>query len=75
MTLYKTITTYQGADGPSYSYFDTEERAQNFISSLDNGEVVKVEITADYKLNYSDGCTFNDLTFGEFDATEEVLYG
>lgn len=73
MKLYKVYTTFKGANGPSHFYYDTEEKAQKFLNNQENGEIKPVEVIADYELNYSDGCTFNDLTFGEFDASEKLL--
>ena len=38
------------------------------------GEIEKVSVAADYPINYSrDGCTEDDLTYGEFDAKIEVI--
>ena len=74
MKLYRVTTTFVGADKPSRLYFDTEYKARKFLGipcqqSL-NGEVEMVNIIANYPLNYFDGCTMNDLTYGAFDAKE-----
>lgn len=61
--LYKVRTTFLGADKYSEFYFDTMEKAQNFLQKQNNGEIVKVIAFGD-GLNYSDECTFNELTFG-----------
>lgn len=70
MRLYKLTTTFSGADGASNFYYNTKAKAMKALEDLDNGEVTEVELTADYNLNYSDGCTANDLTYGNFDADE-----
>lgn len=66
--LFQVTTTFSGADGASEFYFDTEEKAKNFLETCQNGESEAVKIESEYKLNYSDGCTLNDLTFGSFDV-------
>jgi putative transcriptional regulator len=75
MILYKVRSTFLGGDKPIDSYFDTKEKAQEFLDErCDNGEIIKVEVKANYELNYNhDGCSFGDLTYGDFDATEEEL--
>lgn len=73
MNLYRVSTTFLGAGDASRFYFDTEEKANKYLSKHDNGEIDKVRVTADY-LNYSDGCTLNDLIYGMFySATEEEI--
>lgn len=62
MTLYKVTTTFLGAYGPSTFYFDTIEKAQNYLDDQLNGEITKFEVKGD--VNYHDGCTYNDLSFG-----------
>lgn len=59
-----------GADAPSDLYFNTEEKARAFLENQDNGEIRHVDVQSKYPLNYSDGCTMNDMTFGNFDAVE-----
>ena len=73
MKLYRLTTTLPGADGSSHFYYDTKEKAEAELNGYDNGEVELVEIVADYEVNYSDGCTMNDLTFGDFNADETIL--
>lgn len=69
MKLYRVTTTFIGADSPSVLYFNTEEKAQTFLSTCQNGGADLVDVlTADGEYNYSDGCTLNDLTFGAFNA-------
>jgi len=71
MKLYRVTTTFIGADAPSKLYFDTEAKAGEYLKAeCQNGEMDVVEVVADYPLNYSDGCTMNDLTFGDFNAKE-----
>ena len=73
MNLYRVSTTFLGADSASQFYFDTEGKANKFLSNCDNGEIDKVRVTNDY-LNYSDECTFADLVFGMISsATEDVI--
>ena len=62
-TLYTVTTTYFGADKPTTLYFDAEEKAIAELKTLENGEVESVTASGDY-INYSDGCTYNDLTMG-----------
>ena len=82
MKLYRVTTTFLGADAPSKLYFDTELKAKKFLGispqRVCNGEIETVNLVADYPLNYSDGCTMDDLTYGDFNAKEvdchPVLY-
>lgn len=67
-TLYRVRTTHLGADAPSEYYFDTLAGAEMDLHHLSNGEVEKVTIDSNYPLNYSSGCTMDDLTYGFFDA-------
>ncbi len=66
--LYRVRTTFIGADAPSEFYFDNIKSAENYLSTLVNGEIEAVTIKADYPLNYSQGCTLADLTYGNFDC-------
>lgn len=61
--LYKVRTTFPSADGPSTFYFDTADKAQKYLDSCNNGKIIKVKITSDEPLNYSDDCTLNELTY------------
>lgn len=72
MTLYRITTTYMGADGPTKTYYNDVTKAFKAFTACKNAEVEKVEVIADYELNYSDGCTMNDLTFGDLDAIEII---
>ena len=75
MKLYRVTTTFIGADKPSNLYFNTEEKAKTFVmAECQNGEIKPVDVVADYPLNYADGCTINDLTFGDFNAKESELH-
>lgn len=75
MRLYRVTTTFLGADGPAIVYYNTRVKARRFLNKCDNGEITIVNVTANYPLNYSDGCTMNDLTYGDFNAVEtEVEY-
>lgn len=72
--LYRVETTFAGADAPSKLYFDVHKKAQDYLYDFcTNGCVEIVSIESDYPLNYSDGCTMNDLTYGDFNVTETVL--
>lgn len=72
--LYRVETTFVGADKKSKLYFDSRKKAQDFLYDFcTNGCVEIVEIESSHDLNYSDGCTMNDLTYGDFDAVEKVL--
>ena len=62
--LYKLKTTFFGADGPIQFYFADKELAEHEMEGLPNGEIEEVEITSVSPLNYSDGCTFAELTRG-----------
>ena len=68
--LYKVTTTFLGADRPSDFYFDNADKAETFLAKQINGEITKVRVTAEY-LNYSDGCTYNDLVYGKFQTSVE----
>lgn len=62
--LYKVCTTFPGADGPSTFYFESAEEAQKFINrECVNGEIIKILVTSSAPLNYSAGCTLNELTY------------
>ena len=63
--LYKVTTTYPGADGPSTIYYDTEDKAKAYLEGCDNGEVEKLFVSGD-NIRYSDGCTWNELTYGGY---------
>ena len=74
MKLYRVTTTFLGADSPSMLYFNTAEKAEKFLDEeCQNGTYEPVDVVSDYSPNYSDGCTMNDLTFGDFNAKEIVL--
>lgn len=71
--LYRVETTFAGADAPSKLYFDNRKKAQDYLYDIcENGCVEIVSIESDYPLNYSDGCTMNDLTYGDLNVTETV---
>lgn len=67
-TLFRLKTTHLGADAPTEYYFDTLAGAEMNLHHLSNGNIDKVVIDSNYPLNYSDGCTMADLTYGFFDA-------
>ena len=67
-TLFRLKTTHLGADAPTEYYFDTLAGAEMNLHHLSNGNIDKVVIDSNYPLNYSAGCTMNDLTYGFFDA-------
>lgn len=68
MRLYRVTTTFPGADEPSRFYFDAKEKALNYLADCENGEFEKVVVTCEYSINYSDGCTLNDLCYGDFNS-------
>ena len=78
MKLYRVTTTFLGADAPSKVYFNTQIKARDFLGipyqKALNGEIETVNVIADYPLNYFDGCTMNDLTYGDFNAKEVEMY-
>lgn len=78
MKLYRVTTTFLGADAPSKVYFNTQIKARDFLGipyqNALNGEVETVNVITDYPLNYFDGCTMNDLTYGDFNAKEVEMY-
>ena len=82
--LYKVTTTFLGASSPSNFYFDQKEKAKKFLQKeCINGEIKKIEIKTkpikhmddpspiEWEINYSDGCTKNDLCYGDFEHIEE----
>lgn len=74
MILYAATTTFLGADGASTFYFDTLDKAQNYLDDQLNGEITKFEVKGD--VNYHDGCTYNDLSFGgeiDIEFKEKVM--
>ena len=72
--LYRVETTFLGADAPSKFYFDESIKAEKFLKEeCQNGGIEKVGIISDYRLNYSDGCTWNDLTWGQDRKPKEVI--
>lgn len=71
--LYRVRTTWPGADKPSEYYFDTRSAAELNLMHTGNGEIERVEITSDYELNYHDGCTYDDLTYGMWDAAAKEV--
>ena len=70
-TLYQVTTTFLGADSPSEFYFDTIEKAKAFLEEQDNGEIEQKHFESSEKLNYWDGCTWNELIY---DAWSESTY-
>lgn len=71
MILYQVRTTFLGAGSPSHFYFDTIGKAEAFLDNCINGEIKKVSIVPDgcfafNTLNYSDGCSLDDLCYGRF---------
>lgn len=84
MRLWGVTTRYPGSDKASTFYFDTEDKAAAFLETCENGEITEyadVHLKAPahmfsdelvrQEVNYSDGCTANDMCFGDFDQ----LYG
>lgn len=61
-TLYTVTTTFPGADGASRFFYNAEEKARDYLRTCDNGEINAVSVSDN--ANYSDGCTYNDLTMG-----------
>ena len=64
MKLYYVETVFLGADAPNRFYFDTLNKAQDFLDGQKNGSIHKVTIITNESLNYWDGCTLCDLTYG-----------
>lgn len=62
--LWRVTTRYIGADGSSMFFFDTEEKATAFLWGCNNGAASRREYISDLPLNYSDGCTWDDLIMG-----------
>ena len=76
MKLYRVTTTFLGADAPSHFFFDEAEKAESFLETeCQNGfyEPVDVLLKGNVEPNYFDGCTLNDLTYGQFKAKVIVL--
>lgn len=59
--LFEVSTKFLGADEPTELYFDTKEKAENFLIKQDNGYITKITAESNTQINYSDGCTYNDL--------------
>lgn len=70
MILYQVSTTFLGADSPTQFYFDTLVKAESYLDNCINGEIKKFAIVPDgcfaMTLNYSDGCSLDDLCYGRF---------
>ena len=72
--LYCVETTFLGADGPSKFYFDEPEKAEKFLEKeCQNGGIEIIGVISEYRLNYSDGCTWNELVFNEEHKVKEVI--
>lgn len=72
--LYRVETTFLGADAPSKFYFDEAIKAEEFLEKeCSNGFYEPVGIISDYRLNYSDGCTWDDLTYGQNHKPKEII--
>ena len=72
--LYRVETTFAGADAPSSFYFDESIKAENFLEKeCQNGGIEIVGIISNYRLNYSDGCTWNELIYNEDREPKEVI--
>lgn len=70
MILYQVRTTFLGAGSPSHFYFDTIGKAEAYLDNCINGEIVKLSIAPFGRLkslNYWDGCSLDDLCYGNFD--------
>ena len=61
-----------GMSRPLNVYFDKWEKAQNFLAEQDCGEVDVVTLEHSDRLNYSDGCTWNELTYGCEDEPKDI---
>lgn len=55
-------TTFPGADKASELYFSTDEKAQAFLDTCDNGETEGATIIGIDKLP-SEGCTWDDIEY------------
>ena len=64
--LYEVRTTFLGAGSPSSFYFDTKEKARDYLEEQLNGEINTIIIESNDPLNYSDCCTYDDLTYGGY---------
>jgi len=72
--LYRVETTFLDADGPNRFYFDDAIKAEKFFfNECQNGVMEIVGIISDYRLNYSDGCTWNELIYNEDRKPKEVI--
>ena len=63
-TLFEVATTFEGDWVATEYYFDTKEKAETFLAEQENGDISVVTIASDHNLDYSDGCSWNDLVFG-----------
>lgn len=69
MILFQVSTTFLGADSPTQFYFDCIGKAESYLDNCINGEITKMSIAPCgclKSLNYWDGCTLNDLCYGNF---------
>lgn len=75
--LYEVSTRFLGADGPTEFYFDTKEKAKNFLEKCHNGEINEVIAESDTEINYSDGCYYHELCGwgGDVKITNAYLVG
>lgn len=71
-TLYQLTTTFPGADKPTILYFTTSQSADDYFRhNCNNGTVtvVNAALPDDY-INFFDGCTYNDMSYGgHYDIT------
>lgn len=57
---FRVRTTFIGADGPSEFYYSTEEKAQEYLDSCQNGEIEIVTVVGMDALP-GEGCTWDDI--------------
>ena len=65
-TIIFRVTTNFGY-GPSYFHYNSMEAAEAKLDEFDNGEIDVLRVIHRIPLYYSDGCTWDELTYGVYD--------
>ena len=67
LRLFEVATVRPGDKYVSGFYFDTKEKAENFLSQQENGEIHNVLVKRMEDINYFDGCSQADLSNDSYD--------
>ncbi|MBR6475412.1 MAG: hypothetical protein IKS98_08170 [Lachnospiraceae bacterium] len=61
-TLYEARAYLNGKDKePEKRYFDTREKAELWLSDMDDGEIGRITFESAEVLGYYDGCTYDEM--------------